>query len=215
MCKKIFPFVMMLSCRISFAHAQGLEISGYYENQFFPQELNGKLILQDYNKIRIDFAADIGENVSFNGDYIYRVFHGKTRFSALDFIPESLVSRYADILQVPVESLRPLFEFELENENFLDNAFVTIYTNRLNIRIGKQQLPWGSGYTWNPTDIFNEKNTLDPTYEKVGVNAFKIELPVGKEGMITGILGIEDDWRSSTKAVKIKHHLAGFDLSAS
>ncbi|MFQ5641988.1 MAG: hypothetical protein ACE5IR_28775 [bacterium] len=195
--------------------AQELTFSGYYENQFFPQELNGKLILQDYNKVRLDLSADIGENISFHADYVYRVFHGATKFSAFDFIPERVVRTYAELLQTPVGSLRPLFAFELENENFLDNAFVTLYFDHLNFRVGKQQLPWGTGYSWNPTDIFNDKNLLDPTYEKVGVNAFKVEVPFGSEGMLTGILGIGEDWNSSIKAVKVKQHIHGFDLSAS
>jgi len=74
---------------------------------------------------------------------------------------------------------------------------------------------WGTGYTWNSTDIFNDKNLLDPTYEKVGVNAFKAELPLGGESMATGIFGIGEDWFSSTKAVKLKGHVRGFDLSVS
>jgi len=197
------------------AHAQELTISGYYENQFFPQALNHKIIFQDYNKLRLDLSAEISDNISFNGDYIYRVYHGATRFNALDFIPERVVSEYADQLRVPLNSLRSLFDFTLEDENFLDNAFVTMYSKHLNIRIGKQQLPWGTGYTWNPTDIFNDKNLLDPTYEKVGVNAFKLEVPFAGEGVLAAILEIGNDWPGSTKALKLKHHVFGFDLSAS
>ena len=67
----------------------------------------------------------------------------------------------------------------------------------------------------NPTDIFNAKNLLDPAYEKVGVNAFKLEIPFGKEGMLTGVVCIDDEWETSTKAVKVKNHLRGYDLSVS
>lgn len=216
MLKSILKIILLLIYYVAL-QAQELEISGYYENQFFPQELKNKLILQDYNKIRIDLAADIGKNVRFDGNYNYRVFHGKTSFNALDFIPENVVTRYISSLPVaiPIDQLRPYLDYKSEDENFLDNAFVTIYTERFNIRIGKQQLPWGSGYTWNPTDIFNEKNTLDPTYEKVGVNAFKLEARMGNEGLLTGILGIGEDWRSSTKAVKFKQHVVGFDVAVS
>jgi len=196
-------------------NSQELEIAGYYENQFFPQEFNDKLILQDYNKLRLDLSAGIGENVSFSADYIYRVFHGATLLNTFDFIPQMIVQEYADLQQSSVDSLRPDFDFELEDESFLDNAYVTVYFGHLNLRIGRQQLPWGTGYTWNPTDIFNEKNTLDPAYEKVGVNAFKLEVPFGREGLLTGILGVGEDWEASTKALKVKQHSHGFDFSAS
>lgn len=195
--------------------AQELEISGYFENQFFPQELNGKLILQNYDKLRLDLSAEAGDNISFAGDIVYRGFHGKTRFSALDFIPKRVAQDVAEMAETSVDSLRPLFAFELKDENFLDNAHVTLYFRRFELRVGKQQLPWGTGYTWNPTDIFNDKNLLDPTYEKVGVNAFRMEVPFGGEGTLTGIVGIEENWSRSTKAIKLKEHVRGFDLSAS
>ena len=196
-------------------NAYALEFTGYFENQFYPRELKDEVVLQDYNKLRLDLAAEVGENVTFNGDYIYRIFHGATRVNTLDLIPDRVVSEYADSQGTTVDSLRPLFDIELEDENFLDNAYATMYFERVNIRIGKQQLPWGTGYTWNPTDIFNVKNALDPTYEKEGVNAFKVELPFTIEGMITAILGIDEDLGSSTKALKGKYHILGFDLSLS
>lgn len=194
-------------------NAYAMEFTGYFENQFYPRELKDEVVLQDYNKLRLDLSAEAGENVTFNGDYIYRIFHGATRLNILDLIPDRVVSEYAVSQGTTVDSLRPLFEIELEDENFLDNAYVTLYFERVNIRIGKQQLPWGTGYTWNPTDIFNVKNALDPTYEKEGVNAFKVELPYAIEGMVTAILGIDENLGSSTKALKGKHHILGFDLS--
>jgi hypothetical protein len=203
---------MLLAIR---TEAQDLEFSGHFENQFYPQELNDELILQDYSKLRLDLSAEVSENVSFSGDYIYQIYHGQTKFNAFDFIPERVVQRYAEDMQTPADSLRPQFDFETEDEDFLDNAYVTMYFQYADVRVGKQQLPWGTGYTWNPTDVFNDKNILDPTYEKTGVNALKIEVPFGNEGMLTGILSIDDEWETSTKALKIKQHFFGFDLSGS
>lgn len=210
-------FLSLLLILITFtskASTQALEFTGYYENQLFPQELNDQLILQDYNKLRIDLSAQVAENVSFNGDYICRLFHGAKSFNSFDFVPENVVSQYARESQASIDSLRPYFDFEYSDENFLDNAYVTIYSRYANIRIGKQQLPWGSGYSWNPTDIFNQKNLLDPTYEKVGVNAFKLEMLFGREAVLTTVIGIGEEWETSTKALKVKEHFLGFDLSA-
>lgn len=212
--RQFLSLLLAFATFVSRANTQELEFTGYYENQLFPQELNDKLIFQDYNKLRIDLFAEISENVSFNGDYICRLFHGARRFNSFDFIPANVVSQYARESETSIDSLRPDFDFGYSDEYFLDNAYVTIYSKLANVRIGKQQLPWGSGYSWNPTDIFNEKNLLDPTYEKVGVNAFKLEIPFGKEGVLTGVIGIGERWETSTKGLKIKGHLSGFDLSA-
>lgn len=193
--------------------AEELEVYGHFEHQFFPQELGGELILQDYSKLRLDLAADAGKRVSFAGDVVYRVFHGKTEFSAFDWVPARVVGDYAAAMGASVEELAPGFRVEMADEHFLDNAFVSLYFERFELRLGRQQLPWGTGYTWNPTDIFNDKNLLDPTYEKVGVNAIKTGVPLGLQGMLTGVVGIGEDWDGSTKAVKLKGHGRGFDLS--
>jgi hypothetical protein len=197
------------------AIAQELELFGYYENQFFPQELKGEVILQDYNKLRLDLSADVGDQVSFNGDVIFQTYHGKTEFSALDFIPAVVVKDYLATIGKAADEVQDLFHIRFEDEIFLDNAYASVYTQHVNFRIGKQQLPWGAGYTWNPTDIFNQKEILDPTYEKVGVNAFKVEVPIGQKGMLTGILGVAENFTNSTRAIKFSHHAAGFDFSAS
>ena len=204
-------FLILILC--ASVNAQDLEFSGHYENQFFPQRLNGKWVLQDYNKLRIDLLAEVGERVTFAGDFICRTFHGVRAVNALDLVPEDVVAQYARETHTPVEMLRPLFGLETADENVLDNAYVTLYFKRATVRIGKQQLPWGTGYAWNPTDIFNAKDPMDPTYEKVGVNAFKLEAPFGREGMLTGILCVGDSWRTTTKALKAKGHFGGFDLS--
>jgi len=67
---------------------------------------------------------------------------------------------------------------------------VTLDFERVLLRIGKQQLPWGAGYSWNPTDIFNAKDPLDSTYERVGLNAFQLQVPFGTEGMVTVLIRI-------------------------
>ena len=133
----------------------------------------------------------------------------------LDFIPESAAIQYAEQIQSSVDSIRPASDFKLTDENFLDNAYAAIYSEHVDIRIGKQQLPWGTGYAWNPTDIFNAKNLQDPAYEKVGVNAFKLAIPFSKEGMLTGIVCIGNEWATSAKAVKVKNHFSGYDFSIS
>jgi len=190
----------------SLAFGQYLEFSGYYENQLSMEYLNSKTILQDYNKLRLDLNAKISESISFNGDYIYRTYHGKKKYSMLDWVPEKFASQILD-------SLRSYYDFKYKNDNYLDNAYVTLYFKWATIRVGKQQLPWGTGYAWNPTDAFNRKNIMDPTYEVPGVNALKVEIPFSSEGSLTGIFGPENEFKNSTKAVKIKDNFGMFDVS--
>ncbi len=210
---KNFTIVLILFTvtRIS---AQELQFSGYYENQFFPQRINDSIFLQDYNKLRLDLDSDVAENLNFSADFIYQIYHGKRDFNALDFIPDKFDEYFIPAMQATIKQLEPLFKIDQRDRNFLDNAYATLYLDQLTLRIGKQQIPWGTGYAWNPTDVFNEKNLLDPTYEKEGVNAFKADISFSEEGSISFIWGIKDTYKKSTKAVKIKNHFAGFDVSA-
>lgn len=197
----------------SLCSAQTLRLSGYYEHQLFPQVLRGKLVFQDYNKLRLDFAAKSSGRVAFYGDYVLRTFHGKTAFNALDFVPRRLLEALAQQLGIPVETLASRLEFHLENDNFLDNAYAVIELGGVSLRAGRQQLPWGSGYTWNPTGIFHDKDVLDPAYEKTGVNALRLEIALATESTLTLIAGPEDSWQRTSKGVKLRHYLLGFEVS--
>ena len=191
-----------------------LQLSGYYENAFMVQEKED-VFLVDYNKLRVDLNAKLSEQFSFNADVILKTYHGTTTINVLDYIPEQVVNNYFDSIGLPREEVESLFYYSYLNEIFLDNVFISYYSNNLNVRIGKQQLPWGSGYVWNPTNVFHVKDPLDPTYEMTGVNAFKAEIPFRQEGMITGIFSVNEYFKNSTYALKLQDHFIGFDFSVS
>jgi len=194
--------------------AQELELGGYLEHQVYPQKLAGSTIVMDYSKLRLDVRLSPAEWWSLTGDAIAQRQHGKRRFNSFDYIPERVVGEYAGRVNTPYEELRSDFGFDLEDELFVDNAFATIYAGNLTFRVGRQQLPWGTGYAWNPSDVFHDKNQLDPTYEKRGVDAGKIEIPFAGMGLITAVVEL-DKWNRAKKALRIKHHVKGFDVSIS
>lgn len=218
--KKYLYTVALLSICFLNAIAQtdsiinNLKFKGYYENAF--QFLNKKgEILLDYNKLRLDMNAKIDNKFTFNSDVIFNTYHGATTISFLNFLPDNVIENYLTTTGQSFDKIQPFFDYKYENQIFLDNIYVSYYSRHFNFRIGKQQLPWGSGYIWNPTNIFHKKNPLDPTYELSGVNAIKTELLFGREGVLTGIFSVNDEFKNSTYAVKIKNYFAGFDISAS
>jgi hypothetical protein len=190
-----------------------VEFSGYYENQFYPQQTGDEVLLQDYNKLRLDILSDISDEIVLRGDIVFQSYHGARTMNALDFIPVKLVA--ATLGQPVPAEMRALFDIRNEDRVFVDNLFLSVYTDFGTLRIGKQQIPWGSGYAWNPTDVFHDKNMLDPLYEKTGVNALNWSIPISLQGYLAVIVSPEQNWRNSTKAVKIKENMAGYDLSLS
>ena len=98
---------------------------------------------------------------------------------------------------------------------FLDNAYIRMAFDHFDLTVGKQQLSTGAGYTWNPTDVFNSKDILDPTYEQAGHNAVKLQIPLGARSGIQSVLAVGEEWKDSIKLLKIKHNIGHFDVSVS
>ncbi len=70
----------------------------------------------------------------------------------------------------------------------IDRAQVNLYLEKFDLIIGKQRLAWGSGYAFNPTDVFNPPDFTDPRGEREGVSAVRLTVPLGKvsEVMLVG-----------------------------
>lgn len=215
--KKITLLVMVISI-ISYSaiaddapdSEKTIDFFGYYENQGYIRynKNDDKLLLLDYNKLRLDLKAAISEKVTFNADIIFMTYHGSTSIDYLEYLPSTITG------SIPPETAEML-KTELENTYFINDAYVTVYLEGFSVRIGKQQIPWGTGYTWNPTDTFNSKNQLDPTYENEGVNAITVDISWGADGSLTGIAATLAKTENPSFAAKLKKNIAGFDLSVS
>ncbi|MEJ2052024.1 MAG: hypothetical protein P8Y60_19700, partial [Calditrichota bacterium] len=120
----------------------------------------------------------------------------------------------SDDIRDPVpEAMRPLYVIPFSNQNFLDNAYVKVAFEHWDLTAGKQQISTGTGYVWNPMDVFNIKDVLDPTYEQPGHNAIRVDVPVGLRYNVTGLYSPEDTWGNSAKLLRFKGRLGHFDYS--
>jgi len=211
--KRLFLVILLIITATSI-FALEFDFFGYYENQT-SSTLNNTPDFLSYNKLRLDFDKNISDDISFNSNIVFQTYHGITSVSILDYLPKELLTDYSLETGIPIDELKGNYTYNSEDEIFLDNAFISLYQKHFNLRIGKQQIALGTGYAWNPTDIYNDKNILDPTYEKRGVNAVKFEIPFSSEGMITSIASIGKNWEETTKSVHLKQFLFGYDLELS
>ncbi|UCE06180.1 MAG: hypothetical protein JSW07_21790 [bacterium] len=83
----------------------------------------------------------------------------------------------------------------------------------MDITIGKQQLSMGAGYAWNPTDVFNQKDMIDPTYEQPGHNALRTDVSFGSGFGLTSIHAPTEDWDHTDVMLKFKGRISHFDFS--
>ncbi len=189
---------------MSGGYAQQVELSGYYEPQYTGVSIQDRYHQLFTNKLRIDLQSSSFDNVRFAANFDLITYHGNTEWNFLDFLPGSIRAT------APPEATDD-FAFVYSDSIFLDNAYLKIGFPSFDITVGKQQISLGTGYVWNPTDLFNFKDYADPTYEQPGHDAIRIDLPVGSRYGFNAMYLPEGNWESSGKLLRFKGGFFHFD----
>ena len=203
--------VLLIVINPQASKSQQAEIFGYFEPQLMGAKIGSEFYQLASNKLRIDLQAALSDNVSFGANFDFITYHGKTKWDVIQFLPESVQN------EVPTFSffgseINP-YILPFENRQFLYNAFVKLSFKYVDLTIGKQQLSMGTGYVWNPTDVFNKKDIIDPTYEQPGHNAARLDVPIKGNFSFTGIYSPTDNWKNTDLLFKLKGQLLHFDVS--
>ncbi len=187
------------------------ELSGYYEHTLqadFSDRATSETLL-DVSKLRLDIGAGGGEGMfEFRGNVNFIQYHTKVRYDITPYLPKDVINAFA------LAGLSTTFPLD-ESRFYLDNAFFAINKNHLRFRAGKQQLSWGTGYSFNPTDLFHKKTLVDPTYEKEGVTALRLDLRWGVGGQLTAIMAPAQTFDESGYALRLGTHMnaIGYDVA--
>ncbi|MFC1565122.1 hypothetical protein ACFL6G_09320 [candidate division KSB1 bacterium] len=205
-CILLFPVLFLLQEK-AFSQTEGIEIFGYYEPQFTGFRVNGEYQQLTSNKLRIDFERSVSDRLTFKANYDFITYSGTTVFYITDYFVE-------DIISVLPPGSRENYILNFENREFLDNAYMKIAFKKFDLTVGKQQISPGAGYAWNPTDVFNIKSVLDPTYEQPGYNAVRADIPLGNSSTLSMVYSPEEDFEHSGKFLKLKWRAGHFDISA-
>jgi hypothetical protein len=163
--------------------AQQVELFGYYEPQFLGVFVNDGSASTFSNKLRVDFQSDQYDNVQFAANFDFIKYSGMKTWNLLYFVPDSI----ANILN---PGLYDFFRFTYRDTIFLDNAYARINLPRFDLTIGRQQISLGTGYVWNPIDLFNYKSIADPTYEQPGHDAFRVDAPLSLKYNLSLLYGL-------------------------
>ncbi|UCE08808.1 MAG: hypothetical protein JSW07_14900 [bacterium] len=183
-----------------------VELFGYFESQVMGVEIKNEFCQLHSNKLRLDFQSKLSEKITFGANFDYIIYHGKTTWNILDFMASEIVE------SVPA-GMKSFYVISFSDRNFLDNAHVKVAFKHLDLTVGKQQISTGTGYVWNPTDLFNIKDVLDPTYEQPGHNAIRIDAPIGTRYNFMALYSPEATWQNSAKLLEFKGRIAHFDYS--
>ena len=180
---------------------------GYFETETDQMRSRGTDYSFGYNKVRLDLEVSPLEEAIFRANFNYQIYHGQQRWDLFDFLPLRVT---APLTNVGMSE----FPFLLGDSLYLDNAYLKVRFSLFDLTVGKQQLSLGTGYIWNPLDIFNRKQLLDPTYEQTGVEAIRVEVPLAHRFLLDIIVSPRDDWGASTKLIRGKVGVGRFDITA-
>lgn len=79
---------------------------------------------------------------------------------------------------------------------------------------GRQQVSWGTGYFWNPTDLFNPVTfALVEPDERHGVDAASLELSLGTLSQVHAVWAPGRNPRQGRGAVRLKTNVHDYDFS--
>jgi len=189
-----------------------VDIFGYYEGEFDHAKLSNETYNYGYNKLRLDIEGIPDASVTIGANINVLKYTSNITWNMLDFLPETLWKPLFQSEYIPEEYWVTEFPFTLSDTLYLDNIYLRANFKKFDLTVGKQQISLGTGYAWNPIDIFNFKQLLDPTYEQTGVNTIRIEVPFGSRTNLDLILSPGIDWNNSAKMIQLKTGLGSYDL---
>ncbi|MCJ7801255.1 MAG: hypothetical protein MUP82_02730 [Candidatus Marinimicrobia bacterium] len=185
---------------------------GYYEGEFDQLKFANQTYNYGYNKLRLDFEARPDDAITIGANINIQKYYDNTSWNLLDFLPSNIWQPIFQPEGVPEEKWINEFPIALSDTLFLDNVYLKTGFKHFDLTVGKQQISLGTGYAWNPTDIFNTKQLLDPTYEQTGVNAIRAEILLNGRTGLDVILSPGKDWNESVKMLQLKTGLGRFDM---
>ncbi len=213
----------------------GMQFGGYLENTtnltfadtaFF----SDNALIRVEGSYEIEGKAEIEAHIIFStGLQPINPFAGMDDDALMNRLSAEMLSNIDTTnLGIDPNIIELLSTFDLNGLNYLayssiypkdrftfDRALIKLYFKYADVYIGRQQIGWGTGYAFNPTDIWNQKNPTDPTAPKMGVDAFNISIPAGNLGSLSFIFTPGNDIEHCGYGSRFKNNIFGYDYSFS
>ncbi len=107
---------------------------------------------------------------------------------------QEAVELLADQLPQVVLDECPLEPAALEPRDLasVERLFVDLYTDFVDLRVGRQALNWGSALVLNPTDLYAETLLTEPWRERAGVDAIRATVPIGDRHQVVAVAALTE-----------------------
>ncbi len=210
--KRSILFSLIFLCTSGIATAQ-IDWFGYLESEMDHYSMNNQNYTFGYLKTRLDMESRPTDKVLVAANVNIQQYMGRKTWNLLDFLPNDIWQPYYSILYSPDSLANVKAPFTYRDTLYLDNAYLRVNFKYLDLTVGKQPISLGTGYAWNPVDVFNYKDPVDPTYEQTGIQAFRVDIPLTDRGGLALLLTPAEDWNSATKYLQLKSGLGSFDFT--
>jgi hypothetical protein len=192
------------------------ELQGYIENTTNVEYLkdDDETILLNALRVRLNLSGNTNGKFDFNIGYVGKLYTGATDIGMVRYLPAQIRSEL-----IPgdpdnsVPGVDDIFRYNLENDNYLQEAFATLYTPAFKLRLGRQKFYTGTGYAYNPIDLFNPMDPLDPTYEVDGIDALLAAIRLPRQVELQGFMRFSDRLRTSDYLVRMRSFVSGWDVA--
>ena len=95
----------------------------------------------------------------------------------------------------------------------VERLYVDFYLPFMDIRVGRQTVQWGSALFTNPTDPFPEVLLAEPWRPRQGVNAVRVNIPLGQDADVNAVVATSDRFDAIRAAGKLRFNAEGTDFS--
>ncbi len=210
----ILSTIFFLFTTVIFAQESNLEFSGYLEDTLTGErnKVLDKTFIINETRVRLNIANRYKNKGDFSVAIVGTHYTGKKSYNLLDYLPEDDAAEFSSPVLI-----------EQENDIWFQEAYGSLYLGNFSFRIGRQKYYTGTGYAWNPTDLFNWKNVLDPTYEIEGIDSIYLAQSFFEQASISVFYSFGTSKNTPTREyialedgdvqVKLKMHIFSWDAA--
>ncbi|HEC12374.1 MAG TPA: hypothetical protein ENI80_03850 [Acidiferrobacteraceae bacterium] len=212
--KKGWPATVLglfLGSFLQVAEAQ-IEVSGYYKNLLigsrtlllFPPTEN---YTADLNRLHLRFQGDLGKRASFDVQYENEIILGDyLNTQEFIFVKEATSETYFNLENTYLDSSNGY------GRQSLYRAYVDLAFDKIDLRIGRQRIAWGSALFWSPVDILNPFSPTQLERERrVGVDAIVLDWSYGDLSRLSLVYAAHGESQRASTAVRWRTNKKGFD----
>ena len=162
-----------------------LHVDGSIDNVVQFEDLtmqNGDWLL-NANRMTFGVTGKTRKWFDFSARVVSKLYGGTTELYLAPYMVAAV--RQALLIPDPLTGLLgvgPYLRNQVANTFYVQEAYGGVHLGPVYVRLGRQRFSSGTGYSFNPTDLFNHKNPIDPLYEVDGMDAISVEMKhSGKE----------------------------------